>query len=96
MEHVVTFQDYIGLPSTDDPLIGKKVPPTITSIDKGDSAVSNHYYFFKDIAALQEIVADKFGPTVVLTNTSTLTKKSTETITISLVRQLSRKENIIA
>ena len=25
MEHAITFQDSIGLPSTDDPLIGEKV-----------------------------------------------------------------------
>ena len=55
-----------------------KIPPsTTTSTSNGNSAASNHYFALRDIAALQDVVADKFGPRVVLTNTSTLTANST-------------------
>ena len=55
-----------------------KIPPsTTTSIAKVNSAASNHYFALRDIATLQDVEADKFGPRVVLPNTSTLTANST-------------------
>ena len=84
MDHAVTFQDSIGLPNTDDPLLCEKVTPTTTIIAKGDSAVFNHYFPPKKIASLQDIVADKFGPTIVLPNISTLAKHSTAKLPFTL------------
>ena len=34
--HAVVFQDSIGLPSTDDPLIGEKVVNLVKKIGKGE------------------------------------------------------------
>ena len=52
-------------------------PSSSTIITKSDSAASNNYFTLRDIASLQNVVADKFGPTVVLLDTSTLTANAT-------------------
>ena len=40
-----------------------KIPSsTTTSTAKSNSAASNHYFAIRDIAELQDFVADKFGP----------------------------------
>ena len=55
-----------------------KIPPSTTiSTDKGNSAESKHYFALREISSLQDVVADKFVPTVVLTSTFTLTENST-------------------
>ena len=55
-----------------------KIPPsTTTIIDKGDSDSSDHYFSLRYIESLKDVVADKFVPTFVLPNTSTLTANTT-------------------
>ena len=50
-----------------------KIPPsTTTTIAKGDSSASNQYSPLRDIEALHNVVSDKFSPTVVLPDKSTL------------------------
>ena len=61
-----------------------KIPPsTTTSKAKGNSAASNHYFAIRDIAELQDFVADKFVTTVVLSNTPTLTENSTRQLPLA-------------
>ena len=52
-------------------------PSPTTIISKGDSATSNHYFPLWYIATLQDVVADKLGPSVFKPNTSTLTENAT-------------------
>ena len=61
----------------------KITPSTNTSTSKGNSSASHHYFALRDIAELQDVVADKFGPTVVLPNTYTLTENSTGQLSLS-------------
>ena len=51
------------------------IPPSPTAIiSKGNSFASNHYLPLLDIAELQDVVADNFGPSVVFPDSSTLTE----------------------
>ena len=74
-----------------------KIPPsTTTSTAKGNSVASNHYFALRDIVALQDVVADKFGPTVVLPNISTLTANSTRKLPLSSsLRYPENKKSVI-
>ena len=51
--------------------------PTTKIIAKFDSDTSNQYFSLRDIEALQDVVEEKFVPTVVLYNKSTLTENLT-------------------
>ena len=61
----------------------KTPPSTTTIIPKGDIAASNHYFALRDIEQLQDVVADKFGPTFVLLDTYTFTENSTRLLPLS-------------
>ena len=63
--------------------VSKIWPSTTTIISKGDSASSNHYLPLRDIEALQDVLADKFGPTVDLPDKFTLTLNSTGQLPLS-------------
>ena len=72
-----------------------KIPPsTTTSTAKGNSDASNHYFTLRYIAELQDVVAEKFGPTVVLPNTSTLTENSTGQLPLSSSLRYPEKKKI--
>ena len=61
-----------------------KIPPsTTTIIDKGDNAASKNYLPLRYIAKLQDVVSDKFSPTVVLPDTYTLTENTTRQLPLS-------------
>ena len=44
-----------------------------TVIAKGDSAASNHYWALRDTMVLDDLTDDNDGPTVILSDISTLT-----------------------
>ena len=61
-----------------------KIPPSSTTIiAKGCSAAYNQHSPLQYIAALQDIVAEKLRPTVVLPDISTLTKNVTKQLPLS-------------
>ena len=73
-----------------------KIPPsTTTSKAKGNSAASNHYFSFRDITALQYVVADKSSPTFFLPNTSTLTANSTGQLPLSSSLRYPEKKTLV-
>ena len=65
--------------------------PSTTIVSKVDITSSNHYFILWDIVALQDVVEDKFGPTVFFTDTSTLTANTTRQLPLSA--SLSHPEN---
>ena len=72
-----------------------KIPSsTTTSTAKSNSAASNHYFSFRDITALQYVVADKSSPTFFLPNTSTLTANSTGQLPLSSSLRYPEKKKI--
>ena len=61
-----------------------KIPTSNTTIiDKGDVAASKQYLVLVDIDALQDVVADKFVPTVVFPDTYTLSVNATRKLPLS-------------
>ena len=61
-----------------------KIPPsTATIIDKGDMDSYSYYFSLVYIEALQDVVAEIFGPAVDLPNTYTITSNATGQLSLS-------------